>query len=146
MKRAIKFRVWDKKYNRMFTPTDNLTVVWDKYEGSNLVCSVEDASGSKALSDDADEYVIMQYTGLRDKHGKDIYEGDIIKSHNSEGNPFLSLVVWKSESACFRGTSRYDENTFMRGYGERPPELFYLFEIIGNRFENPDLITVPATR
>ncbi|EPZ47735.1 YopX family protein [Alicyclobacillus acidoterrestris] len=72
-------------------------------------------------------FEIMQYTGLRDKYGKDIYEGDIIRSYDEFGKPFpwLSVVSYSTQQARFMGIA---------------PDYINLQEVIGNIYENPDLL------
>ena len=69
----------------------------------------------------SDAIAIMQYTGLKDKNGKEIYEGDIVKSDYYHFNRIT--VEWNTEHW----------HPFSYQYGARH------FEIIGNIYENPEL-------
>lgn len=73
---------------------------------------------------------IMQYTGLRDKNGKEIYEGDIIILHNS-----IYKVLFNEEEARFvlRNDEFEIEIPFINGNNKR-------IEIIGNIYKNPELL------
>jgi uncharacterized phage protein (TIGR01671 family) len=81
-----------------------------------------------------------QFTGLKDKNGREIYEGDIVKFKNSIGQ-----VVWRKEWTGFeiqtiRPKKMFsDEFYFCEDYIERNFEWNEL-EIIGNTYENPDLL------
>lgn len=83
----------------------------------------------------ANEYDLMQYTGLKDKNGKEIYEGDIINAAFFDGiseNPVtidLKIVVtWIKEGAGFNIPYTKTDN------------WHYQYEIIGNIYENPGLL------
>jgi len=65
----IKFRAWDKQLSQMFT----VDKMW-KENGEWMV-----SAGTFEIRD----YVIMQYTGLKDKNGKNIYDGDIVYHHDN---------------------------------------------------------------
>jgi len=114
--RIIKFRSWDGRNKQMDYP-DNI------------------ANGI-----DGDKYQIMQFTGLHDKNGKEIYEGDIV----SEGDNYPSVVQWNNESACFELWEQYprkggEKETFDR-YHEMTAYTDGVGEVIGNIYENPKLI------
>ena len=75
----------------------------------------------------------MQYTGLTDKNGKEIYEGDIIRwkdimKFHSEEPVSTDMVEWSDDEACYITGMRYLKFTARHG------------EIIGNKFENPELL------
>lgn len=126
MSREIAFRAWDGK--RM-------------YDGDDIVGPSEEP-GLKLThltTYRLNEYfrqfplTLMQYTGLQDKNGTDIYEGDII-SNGSE----KFLVVYGKEVAGFCW-SRIDNphkcDTLSGILKDMPP-----WAVLGNRYENPDLL------
>lgn len=82
-----------------------------------------------------DSCALMQYTGLKDKSGKEIYEGDICTDHNQYNPQDLIIIEWRK--AGFTG--RYHNNN---SYVSYIPDLAckkYL-EVIGNIHENPELL------
>ncbi len=84
------------------------------------------------------EETIGQYTGLRDKYGKEIYEGDIIRSYDSENNPIIHYIQWHNSNACYVAIiPQYPCtcSTITKDWIEE-----YDKKIIGNIHDNPELI------
>ena len=113
--REIKFRAWD---------TDN-----------NLFVICEDHQIRQINNDYAglgNRYVYQQYTGLKDKNGKEIYEGDICRWPSKH----LSSIQWHEKRACFTSIAITQSKGVSRG-GIVPTHI----EVIGNIYETPELLT-----
>jgi len=78
---------------------------------------------------------IMQYTGLKDKNGKDIYEGDIVNILKDYTEPYHGVKV-KAGIVAFSDASFY----IKKSYGGHYRWMDYDIEIIGNVHENKDLL------
>jgi uncharacterized phage protein (TIGR01671 family) len=117
MKREIKFRAWDGNYNEMMT-RDNMP----------------DLSFWKYVAYDSNT-PIMQFTGLTDKNGKEIYEGDIISNELIKG-----IVVFDSGCFCIKVVCIINKDAG-HDAGSCPALFDFIYnEIIGNIYENPELL------
>ena len=114
--RVIKFRAWDRDEKKMLYGVEH---TYDGYKVS--------MPSFGALLDCPDFYVVMQYTGLKDKNGKEIYEGDI----RSWDNNVIAKVYYADDLAMFRcsveGTEEFDLFAFNQEAS-----------IIGNIYENKE--------
>lgn len=119
--RVIKFRAWNLDTKAM-TCADDVHLHND--EGSQVVY--------RDTSDGCLNYeVLMQFTGLHDKNGKEIYEGDILDL----GEGVLVVVCWESETAAFACRKPECEEPYCDHlYGAQ------LCKIAGNIYENPELM------
>jgi uncharacterized phage protein (TIGR01671 family) len=116
MQREIKFRAWDVDRKELVPVHD---LYWFEEEG------VREQEEDGTFHGNYAKYELMQYTGLKDKNGVEIYEGDILKPTKSYGAK-LKIVSW------------HKGKNFV-GYllGNRPD---LSWEVIGNRWDNPDLL------
>lgn len=94
---------------------------------------------------DVSECVLMQSTGLKDKNGVEIFEGDILKiiEVTNEGiSEYITDVIWEDCSFVFKsdGVDYYD--SFLGSFSGDPNKTYPLFEllVIGNVWDNPELL------
>ncbi|MDE3295885.1 YopX family protein [Lacticaseibacillus rhamnosus] len=125
MKREIKFRAWNKKDKVM------VDVAAMNFGPSGFWSLIEDAYDAELQL--ADSYELMQYTGLKDKNGREIYEGDVldIGLRNQDGKPIIAPVSYETYAAG------YVLDNGGNGIWQR---LTKECEVIGNTFENPELL------
>ena len=125
MKQEIKFRAWNKKDKVM------VDVAAMNFGPSGLWSLIEDADDAELQL--ADNYELMQYTGLKDKNGREIYEGDVldIGLRNQDGKPVIAPVSYETYAAG------YVLDNGGNGIWQRLTEDC---EVIGNIFENPELL------
>ncbi|MNR93669.1 YopX protein [compost metagenome] len=108
-----------------------------------------DIVDSKADSHPVDPKTVGQYTGLQDRNGKEIYEGDILTAlkypFQDDGKyNYHGVIEWVDEEASFYMTKRL-ANKDKRGtldWISQPIEEIEEFEVIGNIYEHPHLLEV----
>ncbi|MED1936436.1 YopX family protein [Bacillus subtilis] len=122
--REIKFRAWHEKWNRL---------IYEIYLGDNEVkFPIGNTNDILDINEEYSNLIFQQYTGLKDKNGRDIYEGDIV----IDGRKNSAEVVFDDGCFCVIGylgdlrTHPLRDSLFC---GER-------FEVIGNIYEDPQLL------
>ena len=137
--RDIKFRVWDNERNAML---NSKSVDIDFFEGKIEITS-DTIRYDEVYTDEIKDFELMQYTGVKDKNGREIYEGDIIKrtdltpTENHYGKEEVGLVEYKNAQFILR-ISKDD-------YYEISSDGLFNFdmadyEVIGNIYENSELL------
>lgn len=132
--RKIKFRAWDKKELKMMTTGFSLygngsyLHLWQYQADCNYGTIKQEFSTEEKLA----RFDIIQFTGLYDKNGKEIYEGDIIQL-----NDRLERIEFEDEIDR-DGMSFAAEWAYPFDISE--------YEIIGNVYENPELLEVSCEK
>lgn len=125
--REIKFRAWDT-YNKEMLEVQGLDYE-DSYNGQPMVRTI-------MYNDyfDIEDMILMQYIGLHDKNGKEIYEGDIISNGTEK-----CIVVWVKDYAGFM-LKLINKDYENREWTNPIIDLRKNDEVIGNVWEDSDLL------
>ena len=144
MQDRFKFRIWNSAemhYNDfVVTATGYVGKITEEFLGK-CVFNQEDLTADK-------ECVLMQCTGLKDKNGKLIYEGDIVRSNeypfmSEEQDNYYAEICWDDESEVFfyytfKNPKFNDVCGLSTGNTGNLNE--YEWEVVGNIYENPELL------
>lgn len=138
--RDIRFRLWCKEKEEM------MEIRKMAFEDNKVWCiSCVDHDSDFEYFPEDDDHVLMQYTGLKDKNDREIYEGDIVSLRNEFSNWKGSVVFdegafklaikhsWANSLSYFSKTDVFED------MGARTV-LNNVYEVIGNIYENPELL------
>jgi len=128
--REIKFRAWDKKNKKLY-------YFWYYEITPKGISFTTLTSPLTRISINHEDLILMQYTGIKDKNGKEIYEGDIVKAiqvddYYPDDKPEEIITV-----------ITIDKKTEISGYSMGGPDgqtTFKEIEVIGNIYENPEMM------
>jgi len=150
--RDLKFRAWHKESKLMYW----FDVMWGNLYGSGSGYIgmvpigktreyISFMGGDTRTEIDPDNCEIMQYTDLKDKNGKEIYEGDILADTDCPDEYYtLGKVAYCDTPDCIYAGQFYIQG--IEGYASDwdgiEPENWHGFEVIGNIYENPELLEV----
>lgn len=131
MSREIKFRAWDR-INKIMTYNPINAI---NFEGQILL------NDGKFYDIDKTDYILMQYTGLKDKNSKEIYENDIIRVNDDRDGDRTYEVIF--EKGCYWGNCIYTPRKTTPQKTLLCDLDFFVHqsqEIIGNIYENSELL------
>lgn len=143
MDRKIKFRAWDKCNESMIESRNILKICMSRLnQEPYLIVYLKKWMNENREIKESDksytnEFGLMQYTGLKDKNGTEIYEGDIMEFRpwNKEETENY-IVKFISDDASFRGIKEKKSSIKVLSLINSEQGL----KIIGNIFENPELV------
>ena len=128
-----KLRAWDKEDERM------RTVSSINFAHEVISCKFAELKPFDLVDEfSIDDVILMQSTGLKDKNGIEIYEGDVINCRNSFRNPMTgsgALSINRDFKIIFK-----DGELKAKGFDIRLKNILSYSEVIGNIYENPELL------
>lgn len=127
--REIKFRCWDKENKEML---DVEYLHWDD-------CTGEFSIRTTMYSDyfDTEDMILMQYIGLKDENGKEVYEGDILEKIYTDYN---DKELFREKYLVQNNICGWELRNLKKPKSHRSFQLLKGCKIIGNIYKNPELL------
>jgi len=118
--RELKFRVWDPNTETMYTNVGIGKISFYDFDGDRIT--------------EQEGLIIMQWTGLKDRNGMEIYESDLFRTADAE-NVYIDIVVWSEKDGSWAFENAHGHCTVLAydinlSHGE----------VIGNIYEHPHLL------
>ena len=131
--RQTKFRAFNIRQKRMYWNVQNAYDMQSchdhpehsEYRDNPIECERDFLPSSFGSVLENEDYILMQFTGLTDRNGKEIYEGDVVRHYYQDTSELL-FIEWEKQRAGF----------ILSG-----DEIMY--EVIGNIYSNPELLEKP---
>lgn len=143
MQDRFKFRIWDKEQNKYFS--------FEDFKRFDVEFNFDPTTNEVVCEYDKNRYIVLSSTGLKDKNGKLIYEGDVLDLYVSSKKLYRYEV--KYEIGSFMLVSQdeiFDFPNVWNDYVYPLSQLYYEYqneencidecEVIGNIYENPELL------
>ena len=126
--RDIKFRAWNEVEEKMLN--------WNEFLDTNMK--------NTFIAPESTGLILMQYTGLKDKNGKEIYEGDIVKVKLYKGEEekyFIGKVEYFGSNFIVDADNNSEYHVYdLDGFGIDYRYNLEDCEVIGNIYDNPELL------
>ena len=140
--RVIKFRAWDKQNNEMVEPdaffifTGSEVLMLNPHHVDNNYYQIDSCE---------DRFIQIQFTGLADKNGKEIYEGDIVRIlytdwASKDDSDTRTIDQYKRDISSIGAIVCANINWYVDGVGTMDHGTHGEIEVIGNIYKNPELI------
>ena len=138
MNTHLKFRLWDK-YSKKFISQEEFSIQGN----GNILFNLERSSKNMHIIHNCDlvnNFVASQCSGLYDCNTTEIYEGDILEVTVHKNHTFIDFVKFENGQFKFNSdhpekSTLYDPSTYVS-----PLKLYGKIKVIGNIFENPELM------
>ena len=129
-----KFRAWDKENKKMLVVNDICNLFWENtfFECYELVPDPKGKREYELINHriDFEDCVLMQSTGLVDKNGQEIFEGDIVHAY-SEDARLIGAIEYFDNAYCIKTKNGVYNSLWINAE---------YYEVIGNIYENPELL------
>ena len=123
MNRPIKFRVWDFFHKQWIT---------------GAAIELNGCIINTSFAEPETNCVAVQYTGLTDKNGKEIYEGDILKIHYDVGGDVIGQVLYEADHGGY--IFQWERKGRNQDYNNLNCDVAFESVIVGNIFEHSELL------